>query len=80
MGRVRHRLSKAALLGLTVAIPLGAAVMYLAWAENLSMTIHDGNGGVDWVYWLMMGASWAVPAFVIVTAIATLVLRRIRTQ
>jgi hypothetical protein len=80
MGPWRRKLSKAALVGLMVAIPLGGGVMYLAWGENLSMTIRDGNGTVDWVYWLMIGASWAVPAFVIATAIATVVLWRVRSQ
>jgi hypothetical protein len=67
-------LVKASLVGLIPAVLVGGVFMYIAWSENLSMTIRDENG-VDWLYWFMVGGSWALPVFVLVTVIAAVVLR-----
>ena len=74
MRRRRGTLLKASLLGLVPAVVVGAAVLYVTWADNLSMTIRDENG-VYWGYWLGLGASWAVPTFVLVTVVAAVILR-----
>jgi len=77
--RWRGTLLKASLVGLVPAVLVGAAVLYVSWTENLSMTIRDENG-VDWAYWLMLGASWALPTFVLVTVIAAVILRIARSH
>lgn len=69
----------ASLVGLIAAVLFGAVFMYIAWSENLSMTIRDDNG-VHWLYWLMLGASWALPVFVLITVIAAVVLRGRRSH
>lgn len=79
MRRWRGTLLKASLVGLVPAVLVGAAVLYVSWTENLSMTIRDENG-VDWAYWLMLGASWALPTFVLVTVIAAVILRIARSH
>jgi hypothetical protein len=70
----RSTLLKASVVGLVPAILVGAAVLYISWSDNLSMTIRDENG-VDWAYWLLLGASWALPTFVLFTAVAAVILR-----
>lgn len=70
---------KASLVGSIPAILVGAGVLYITWSDNLSMTIRDENG-VDWAYWLILGASWALPTFVLVTAIAAVTLRFARSH
>jgi hypothetical protein len=75
MGRWQRALVKASLIGLITGVLVGGLLMYIAWTENLSMTVHDGEGGnLDWSYWLMIGASWAVPAFVVGTVVSGVVL------
>jgi hypothetical protein len=79
MGGRKRILVKASLVGSIPAVLVGAAVMYVTWSDNLSMTIR-GEDGVDWSYWLMLGVSWALPAFVLFTVIAAVVLRSGRSD
>ena len=75
----RGTLLKASMVGLVPAVLVGAAVLYVTWSDNLSMTIRDEKG-VDWAYWLIQGASWALPTFVLVTAVAAVILRFARSH
>jgi hypothetical protein len=80
MKRWRDTLVKASLVGLSLAVLVGALVMYLAWADDLSTTIRDEERRVDWSYWLMRGGSWALLTFVPVTAVAAVILRFARSS
>jgi len=79
MRRRRGALWKASPVGLFPAVLVGAVVLNVTWSDNLSMTIRDENG-VDWAYWLMLGASWALPTFVLVTGIVAVILRFARSH
>lgn len=75
----RQTLGKASVVGVVPAALVGSVVMYVTWTDNLSMTIRDETG-VDWLYWLMLGGSWAIPTFILTTAVAALALRLTRTR
>ena len=71
MSSVRRVALRAALIGVAAGALAGACVMYISWTENTQLEIHDGEGrNVDWSYWLTLGASWGVPAFVLVGLVA----------
>lgn len=74
MRRWQSTLVTPSLVGLVPAALVGAAVLYVTWSDNLSMTIRDENG-VNWSYWLGLGVSWAIPTFVLVTAVAAAIIR-----
>jgi hypothetical protein len=79
MGRWQRDLVQASLFGLVPAILVGALVLYVTWADNLGTAIRNEDG-VDWLYWLMLGGAWALPAFVLITAVAAVVLRFARSR
>lgn len=43
--------------GFLLGAAVGALMMYAAWQHNPQQSIH-GEAGVDWGYWLAIGASW----------------------
>ena len=50
-----------ALLSLLVGTVPGAALMWIAWQENSQCEIHCAELGIDWSYWLSLGAAgWAL--------------------
>jgi len=66
------------LLGLLAA----AFMMDAAWQHNSQGEIHLG-GTIDWSYWLLIGASWFLPVFMVSCLFGLLVvglLRRARPK
>ena len=47
-----------------VSVVVGGAAMYVAWEHNSQCEIHC-EGVVRWGYWLFIGASWAIPIFLL---------------
>jgi hypothetical protein len=37
-----------------------ALMMWIAWQHNAQGEIHNQATGIDWPYWLLIGASWFV--------------------
>jgi hypothetical protein len=51
-------------LSALVSVVVGGAAMYVAWEHNSQCEIHC-EGVVHWGYWLFIGASWAIPIFLL---------------
>jgi len=49
------------------ALVVGGVTMYIAWDHNPQCDTHC-DGSVDWPHWLLIGASWAIPTFLLVAA------------
>lgn len=48
-------------ISLSVAFLLGGLVMWMAWQHNSQCEIHCAEQGVDWAYWLTLGAGgWLI--------------------
>jgi len=52
-------------------------MMTIAWQHNPQTSIHDASG-ISWGYWVGIGASWALPIFVLAFAAVYLVVRLLR--
>jgi len=50
-----------ALVGSAIGLIVAVAIMYVAWDHNAQGEIHNKTG-VNWGYWLLIGAGWFVPA------------------
>jgi hypothetical protein len=49
-----------------------ALLMWVAWQENTQCEIHCPERGVDWGYWLTLGAAGGVMGFVVSMALGAL--------
>lgn len=58
---MKRALALSCIAGLLLGSAVGAFMMYAAWQHNPQGSIHD-EGGVDWGYWLLIGASWLAAA------------------
>lgn len=59
----------ALVFSLSLSLCIGGTAMYLAWQHNPQCAIHC-EGAIRWRYWLLLGASWAVPVFMVLVGLA----------
>jgi mannose/fructose/N-acetylgalactosamine-specific phosphotransferase system component IIC len=50
-----------------------AVMMYIAWEHNAQSEIHS-PGKIDWGYWSLIGFSWFIPVFFLVTLVSRFML------
>jgi hypothetical protein len=62
-------------IGVIVGVAAGASVIYIESTENFGMRAYGPDGTtLDWRYLLVVGASWALPAFLVAGVVATVVM------
>ena len=68
---LRLLLAFSSLLG----VLLGGALMWMAWQHNAQCEIHCAEQGIDWVYWLTLGAGgWLLGFFPCMLSASVLIL------
>lgn len=50
-------------ISLCAGLMLGALVMWAAWLHNPQCEIHCAEQGIDWAYWLLLGAGGVLLGF-----------------
>ena len=68
-----------AAISLCAGCLVGALVMWMAWQHNPQCEIHCAEQGIDWVYWLTLGAGGWLLGFVVCmlpASVVTLLLRK----
>ena len=62
-------------ISLCVGLLLGGLVMWMAWQHNAQCEIHCAEQGIDWVYWLTLGAGgWLLGFFPCMLSASVLIL------
>ena len=62
-------------ISLCVGLLLGGLVMWMAWQHNQQCEIHCAEQGIDWVYWLTLGAGgWLLGFFPCMLSASVLIL------
>ncbi|GAB2460435.1 hypothetical protein GCM10027082_09030 [Comamonas humi] len=64
----------AVLFSLAQGLVLGAALMWIAWQTNAQCEIHCAELGIDWGYWLALGAAGLVIGFGLGMVLAAVVI------
>ena len=63
------------IISLCVGFLLGGLVMWMAWQHNPQCEIHCAEQGIDWVYWLTLGAGgWLLGFFPCMLSASVLIL------
>ena len=57
---------------------LGGLVMWMAWQHNPQCEIHCAEQGIDWGYWLTLGAGGWLAGFLCSMVLLSLVMRLFR--
>jgi len=60
-----NKMRKNIIISSTVGLSLALLMMYVAWGHNPQCEIVD-NGVIHFKYWIEIGLSWFIVAFVIV--------------
>ena len=60
-----NKMKKNIIISSTVGLSLALLMMYVAWEHNPQCEIVD-DGVIDFKYWIEIGLSWFIVAFVIV--------------
>ena len=50
-------------ISLCMGLASGALVMWMAWQHNPQCEIHCAETGIDWAYWLTLGAGAGLLGF-----------------
>ena len=62
-------------ISLCVGLLLGGLVMWMAWQHNPQCEIHCAEQGIDWAYWLTLGAGgWLLGFFPCMLSASVLIL------
>ncbi len=67
------------LVGGVGGLIVGGLMMLAAWEHNPQGAIHNEHG-IEWRYWLLIGASWFLPVFVVLGLVWHLVVRLTKSQ
>ena len=60
------------LLAMATSLVIGGVMMFIAWDHNPQCEFHC-EGQVYWGRWILVGASWALPGFLLITMLASVV-------
>jgi len=67
-----NKMRKNLIISSTVGLILALLMMYVAWKHNPQYEIVD-DGVIDFKYWIEIGLSWFIVAFVIVFVVINII-------